>query len=226
MQNQTEEWRVALGFPEYDVSNLGNVRSKRSGKILKKTFSPNGCAEILLFTGEGQRRQRITRLVWTTFKGDVPKRTRFAHINGDLADDRLENLTIKPFEKDLKLKKEKPMKLTREEFAARLEAARNTETPEQPGSVAAEIAADLKREKAISKRIETPEITSKAPDTPTITAKVETPEKPDRSVSYLVNYDPKTTHTSGTIHGPLDQVVKMLGSVGLEKAIVTVTFGE
>ena len=110
------------------------------------------------------------------------------------------------------------MKLTKEEFAAGLEAARNKE--DAPGSIAAEIAADLKREKAISKRIETPETTSKAPDTPTITAKVETPERP-------VQIPPRPGRKlHGTIHGPLDQVVKMLGSVDLGTVNVIFTFEE
>ena len=219
MTNATETWRVIPGHPEYDVSDQGHVRSKQTGMRIKKQARGNGANEVLLYHNKKQYRLSVAKLVWIAFKGPVDGYARFEHLNGDPSDDRLENLKIKEAKKT-----EGKMKLTKEEFAAGLEAARNKE--DAPGSIAAEIAADLKREKAISKRIETPETTSKAPDTPTITAKVETPEKPDRSVSYLVNYDPKTTHTSGTIHGPLDQIVKMLGTVGMEKALVTVTFGE
>ena len=211
MTNATETWRTVKDAPGYDVSDQGNVRSKRSGKLIAKGTRPSGTKFVQLYNEGIMEAITVANLVWNTFRVPVPNRTRIEHINGDPADDRLVNLKVTK-------EKKQTMKLTKEEFAAGLEATRNKEY--EPGSVAAGIAADLKREKAISKRIETPEITSKAPDTPAITAKVETPERP-------VQIPPRPGRKlHGTIHGPLDQVVKMLGSVDLGTVNVIVTFEE
>lgn len=211
MTNATETWRVIEAFPNYDVSDLGNVRSKWNGRMVAKGTRQGGTKYVQLHVDKKTHLCTVSNLVWITFREPVPKGTKIEHINGDPADDRLVNLKVTK-------EKKQTMKLTKEEFAAGLEATRNKEY--EPGSVAAEIAADLKREKAISKRIETPETTSKAPEKPTITAKVETPERP-------VQIPPRPGRKlHGTIHGPLDQVVKMLGSVDLGTVNVIVTFEE
>ena len=207
MENNTETWRTIEAFPNYDVSDLGNVRSKWNGRMVAKGTRQGGTKYVQLHVDKKTHLCTVSNLVWITFREPVPKGTKIEHINGDPADDRLVNLKVTK-------EKKQTMKLTKEEFAAGLEATRNKEY--EPGSVAAEIAADLKREKAISKRIETPEI-QKAP---VITSKVETPEQP----AQIPPRPGRKMH--GTLYGPLDQIVKMHGSVDLGTDNVYVTFEE
>ena len=223
MSEHIEEWRVIKDAPLYDISNLGHVRSKRSGKLIKPTLATNGAAQVHLYLEDSARTFRVARLVWTHFKGDAPKGTRFEHINGDLTDDRLENLKIKE-------EKKQTMKLTKEEFAAGLQAAQDRETPEAPGSIAEEIARDLKREKIVKERItpdpaaEIPEqiLPVKRPEPPKIRPKVQQKIQ----IPETVVTDPATPKLHGTIHGPLAQVVKMLEAADLGNATVVITFEE
>jgi hypothetical protein len=92
-----EEWRELPGHGgAYAVSSHGRVArlapSTRTvpGQLLAGSTHKNGY-RMLQLTGP-----RVTipvhQLVWRAFRGDVPAGRRLAHQNGDLLDDRLENL--------------------------------------------------------------------------------------------------------------------------------------
>jgi hypothetical protein len=42
-----EIWKSIIGHENYEVSNLGNIKSLKSNKILKYRFHQNGYAQLL-----------------------------------------------------------------------------------------------------------------------------------------------------------------------------------
>lgn len=94
-----EQWKDVVGFETgYEVSNLGNVRSKTrtiadgrvyKGRPLKPWFS-EGYARITL---PNRTKVKIHRLVCRAFHGEPPEGKPFAlHRNGDSLDNRADNL--------------------------------------------------------------------------------------------------------------------------------------
>ena len=60
-----EEWRPITGFEDYQVSNLGHVKSLKNGKekILSLVKSSNGYLQITLFKNGNGTIFKIHRLV-------------------------------------------------------------------------------------------------------------------------------------------------------------------
>lgn len=96
MENKTneqkEEWRQVEGFPRYEVSNLGRVRSntssKNQGRILKQGTARGGYKCVTLMTGDswgagGQRiTKRVHRLVAEAFLGEPKEgQTQIDHLD-------------------------------------------------------------------------------------------------------------------------------------------------
>ena len=101
-----EEWRPVNGWPGYEVSNLGRVRSwkqRAKGRVwipdygheprILKADIRNGYPSVLLCDKRaGRKWQSIHRLVLSTFIGPAPDGFQSAHGNGDKGDNRLSNL--------------------------------------------------------------------------------------------------------------------------------------
>lgn len=88
-----EKWRPIVGYEDrYEVSDLGWVRSlRRPGMLTPWAFS-NGYRAVTLWDGTRYRRHSIHRLVLAAFVGPCPPGQEVRHINGDPADNHLENL--------------------------------------------------------------------------------------------------------------------------------------
>ena len=92
-----EQWKKIDGFPNYEVSDFGNLRTfKARGKelphIRAKHLGGNGYFEITLYKNGKPKHIKISRLVATTFvKNPFGKKT-VNHINGIKTDDRAVNL--------------------------------------------------------------------------------------------------------------------------------------
>jgi len=93
-----EEWRAIVGFPAYEVSNLGRVRrivesvNGHLPKVLKPWISNKGYSLITLSSGK-QVRKQISRLVCEAFHGPVPSpEHQAAHGDGDPSNNRATNL--------------------------------------------------------------------------------------------------------------------------------------
>jgi len=97
-----ELWRDITDFPNYEVSNFGNVRNKSRGNILKPMAVPknNGkyiCYQVTLYNDEYKKRGKhstISRLVASAFitNTDPDNKTDVDHINGKTEDNRSANL--------------------------------------------------------------------------------------------------------------------------------------
>lgn len=62
-----EEWRKVEGFPNYSVSNLGNVRNDKTGRILKPGEDNHGYHFVSLFKNKKATSRRVHRLVALAF---------------------------------------------------------------------------------------------------------------------------------------------------------------
>lgn len=90
----TEQWIECLHYPNYEVSNLGNVRRKKDGKLLKKYTQKSGYVYVWLNRCHGNVSVPVHRLVCIAFHGnDGYVNGLFVdHINTDRADNRADNL--------------------------------------------------------------------------------------------------------------------------------------
>ena len=103
-----ENFKAIKGYENYEVSDLGNVRSvdrmiKRTdgqerfieGKPLKTQYdAASGRPIIRLYDSKTKKGRtfKISRLVMLTFVGERPDGMEICHSNGDHTDDRLVNL--------------------------------------------------------------------------------------------------------------------------------------
>lgn len=63
-----EVWRVCRDAPRYEVSNLGRVRNRSTGKQLRAPPTSSGYHLVLLTLGEGIKKGfYVSRLVATEF---------------------------------------------------------------------------------------------------------------------------------------------------------------
>jgi hypothetical protein len=102
-----EEWRPMVGFPSYEVSDFGNVRSvpraaqdtrgwKRimPGRPMRANIVGGGYLGMALRLGHECRRIYVHRAVAEAFIGPIPPKYTINHRNGDKKDNRVCNLEI------------------------------------------------------------------------------------------------------------------------------------
>lgn len=91
-----EIWKEIPGFPDYEVSNLGQVRSyKRKnypGYILRPAKPRKGYRNLGLMKNRDKYQVKVSYLVLLAFLGPRPPGLEVCHNNGDPHDDRLDNL--------------------------------------------------------------------------------------------------------------------------------------
>jgi hypothetical protein len=86
-----EEWKTITGFRNYSVSNLGQVRNNKTGRILKVLPDKDGYNRVHL--GQGNT-SKVHRLVLQEFIGPIPEGMAAEHLNHIRDDNRLSNLRI------------------------------------------------------------------------------------------------------------------------------------
>ena len=97
-----EEWRDIEGFPGYQVSSLGRVRSlhyrqreKTTGsyKILESnSVSTSGYYTVVLCNNPNKKRKTIHRLVASAFIPNINNKEMIDHINHNKLDNNVSNL--------------------------------------------------------------------------------------------------------------------------------------
>jgi hypothetical protein len=92
-----EIYKIVPNFPDYEVSNLGNVRSNKNNKskLLKQTYDNN--YNLVRLSNKGKITTfRVHQLVAIVFLNHKPKKGVLVvdHINNNSLDNRLENLQV------------------------------------------------------------------------------------------------------------------------------------
>jgi len=89
--NQDEEWRQIDEYPDYFVSDQGNIYSDRSHRLLNPVLQHDGYVRIALRNENGPRLFHVQRLVLEAFTGRHDD-LEANHINHIRNDNRLINL--------------------------------------------------------------------------------------------------------------------------------------
>ena len=102
---ENEIWKNVVGWDlYYEVSNLGNVRSKKrllktnlgkryyGGNLVKKINHKNGYDVVNLTIKNIRKQKLVHRLVLEAFVSEKPNGMEACHNNGNRKDNRLENL--------------------------------------------------------------------------------------------------------------------------------------
>ena len=125
MENEVEIWKDVVGYEEYfQVSNFGNVWSKRTNKILKQyTYSGNGRKAFATKIGgrDGKNhRFMIHRIVAEAFIPNPENKPEVNHKDCDPSNNTVENLEWNTREENLehwlKSEKFKNQDFSKEEF--------------------------------------------------------------------------------------------------------------
>ena len=85
-----KEWRKIELNNKYSVSNKGEVRNDKTGRILKTNTSTSGYKQVML--GHKTVPQYVHRLVAKAFIPNPENKPQVDHINGDKLDNTLANL--------------------------------------------------------------------------------------------------------------------------------------
>lgn len=89
---KTEVWKPVVGFEQfYEVSNMGNIRRKKSGRLRRINYAQIYPTVLLSVNGK-HKTLRVHRLVATAFLEPVQGKTHVNHKNGNHRDNRVENL--------------------------------------------------------------------------------------------------------------------------------------
>jgi hypothetical protein len=94
MDINTELWKTIEGFPNYQISNLGNVRNIKTLKHLAPNPNGGGYLRVRIKNTEGKLTDlSINRLVAFAFLGNPPQNKNIVnHINHKKTDNKLSNL--------------------------------------------------------------------------------------------------------------------------------------
>lgn len=84
------EWRKIKGFEKYSVSNAGDVRNDKTGRILKPHISTSGYYQIMM--GRKTIPQYVHRLVAIAFIDNPENKCEVDHIDGNKLNNTLLNL--------------------------------------------------------------------------------------------------------------------------------------
>jgi len=93
-----EEWRYVMNFPEYVISNLGNIRRAggQMGRPLSLHADENGNVFVMLAAdGNERRRLRLDKIVAASFLPPVRGRAmsqEIIHLDGNRSNCRSDNL--------------------------------------------------------------------------------------------------------------------------------------
>lgn len=94
VSQSNEVWKPVIGYDGlYEVSNLGRIVNRKTGTIRKPTYSGRGrYPAIILPRGGGPKTAYIHRIVATAFLGHSQDKPQVNHINGNVNDNRADNL--------------------------------------------------------------------------------------------------------------------------------------
>lgn len=88
-----EAWKTFPLDARYEVSILGRVRTRSTGRIRKPVRIKSGYMTILFSTPTGPILRYVHRIVLETWKGACPPGTEASHLDGDRTNNKLSNLT-------------------------------------------------------------------------------------------------------------------------------------
>ena len=90
---ENEIWKSIIGYEEfYKVSNYGNIKSLRSGKLRKLSNDGDGYPMIGLYSNKKQTMFKVNRLVAIAFIPNPENKETVNHKDGVKINNRVDNL--------------------------------------------------------------------------------------------------------------------------------------
>jgi len=90
-----EEYKLIQDFENYEISNLGNVRNKKTGKILSKNIDNHGYYRLNLCKDNKTLAVRIHIMVAQSFLNNVENSKYVEHIDENKLNNNVDNLKFK-----------------------------------------------------------------------------------------------------------------------------------
>jgi len=85
-------WKDIKGFDNYEVSTDGQVRNKKTGKVLKPRVNRGGYLSVVLYSNGKAISKYIHRLVAIAFIPNPENKPEVNHIDEDKTNNQVENL--------------------------------------------------------------------------------------------------------------------------------------
>lgn len=89
---KTEIYKIINGFPNYMISNLGNVYSIKNDIVLKPIKNNCGYLWVSLFNEKGMERKTIHKLVAEHFLDSIEGKTEINHLDENKENNSVDNL--------------------------------------------------------------------------------------------------------------------------------------
>lgn len=87
-----EQWKAIENWERYEVSDLGNIRNAKTGRILKPVTRWDGRKYVDLHWNGKRMTASVHRVVAKAFIENPDNKAQVNHINGNPSDNRVENL--------------------------------------------------------------------------------------------------------------------------------------
>ena len=87
-----ETYKVIEGFMDYSVSDHGNVKNNKTGRIIKLSVQTDGYIRIGLRLNKVEYKKRVHTLVASAFILNPDAKKCVDHINNDKTDNNIDNL--------------------------------------------------------------------------------------------------------------------------------------
>ena len=122
--DRNEQWLPIQGYPGYEVSDQGKIRSDRYcslqgfTKIKQPIANAHGYLHIQLFKDKKPKNLTVASLVASHFKPPPSVDSKIVHKDGNKQNNRVSNLEWKPLQKNRQPKRErpKPVQLTTQQI--------------------------------------------------------------------------------------------------------------
>jgi hypothetical protein len=95
-----ENWKKIIGYETYDVSDIGNVRNSKTGRVLKKATDTHGYCKVCLCKDGKAKTMKVHRLVAEAFIQNHENKKCVDHINNIRTDNRLINLRFATYKEN------------------------------------------------------------------------------------------------------------------------------
>jgi len=88
----TEEYKPIQDFENYEVSNLGNVKNKKTGRILKPNVGNDGYNKLSLMKDKKRCGKKLHRLIAEAFIPNPENKQFVDHIDNNRLNNNINNL--------------------------------------------------------------------------------------------------------------------------------------
>ena len=86
-----EVWTTMWGFPNYEISNFGNIRNLKTQRLIKQKNDGNNYELVSIYYNKKKYTKRVGRAVWQSFNMCDCKET-IDHIDRNKTNNTLQNL--------------------------------------------------------------------------------------------------------------------------------------